>query len=340
MAQGANVNTDALAAFRVALIKFQESSNSAIGDAESDVQRTIQWLEHDQFSHWSTQIRHRQEALARAQEALRQKKVFKDSTGKTPSAVEEQKAVNKAQQQLTEAQEKMAATKSWSKRLQKEMVMYKGMMQRFTTTVTTDVPAAVSALGALIHTLQEYAAVAPGKEAELSPDLAAYFGAEPGAASMARGKAGEVAAKPFSHLRQRTPSATSRASIAAAAEAPKQWAAPALGEEGVDKLDVKWTPPAATDRVIIARDAPPGSEIFLERILGAPAGDSGWFVGNLVERETKTEAITVADLLAARPDLQGVLALPPGWLVVIEQSGLKAVLNERNDNLWPPRKDN
>jgi len=219
MAQGANVNTDALAAFRVALIKFQESSNSAIGDAESDVQRTI-----NGWSTISSATGPRKFATARRLWPAHRKRCDRRRCSRTPPAKRPRPLRNKRPSTrpaaIDRAQEKMAATKSWSKRLQKEMVMYKGMMQRFTTTVTTDVPAAVSALGALIHTLQEYAAVAPGKEAELSPDLAAYFGAEPGAASMARGKAGEVAAKPFSHLRQRTPSATSRASIAAAAEAP------------------------------------------------------------------------------------------------------------------------
>src|SRR5580698_2405444 len=103
MAQGAHVNTEALAAFRVALVKFQETWSASIGDAESDVHRTLSWLANDQFSYWSTQLRHRPEALARAQESLRQKKLFKDSTGRQPSAVEEQKAVTKAQNQLAEA---------------------------------------------------------------------------------------------------------------------------------------------------------------------------------------------------------------------------------------------
>jgi uncharacterized protein YbdZ (MbtH family) len=334
MAIGANVDPDALAAFRVALIKFQENCTAALGDAESDIQRHIMWLENDQYSYWSTQIRHRQEVLQRANEALRQKKLFKDSTGRTASAVEEQKAVTKAQMQLEEANQKMAATKQWSKRLQKELIMYKGQMQRFQTTVTSDVPAAVGHLGALIHALQEYAAAQGSREMEMPAELQAYFSAG-GEGMMSRGKAGESVKKPFAHLRRRTPSAPSRVGVKTAAEAPKAWAAASVAESGLERMEIEFKPPAAAERVILARDAPAGTGIFLERVNGALPGDSGWFIGNLIEKETPTEAITVADLLAVRPDFEHFLALPAGWLVVIEESGIKAVLNDRNENIWP-----
>jgi hypothetical protein len=195
---GAKVESvDALVTFRVALVKFAESANIAITGAESDVQRTIMWLDNDQTSYWNTQIRHRKEDLARALEALRAKTVFKDSTGRTPSAVEEQKAVTKAQMRLQEAEHKFVATKQWSKRLQKEMLLYKGAMQRFVTSVSSDVPAAANHLGQLVHAIQEYAALNPGAEVSVDPGLAAYFteSGAPGAGSMARTQPAEEGKK-------------------------------------------------------------------------------------------------------------------------------------------------
>jgi hypothetical protein len=189
---GARVESlDALAMFRVALIKFQESGVSALGDAESDVYATIRWLENDMISHWNAQLRSRQEAVAKAAEAVRQKTLFKDSTGRAASAVEEQKLLAKAQARFAEAEQKLAATKSWAKRLQKELVLYKGAMQRCQTMVTSDVPAAVNHLGSLIYALQEYfAAQAKGGEgaaaAQIDPALAAYFEGQAGPGSMKR----------------------------------------------------------------------------------------------------------------------------------------------------------
>jgi hypothetical protein len=335
MALGANVDPESLAAFRVALIKFAENATAAIGDAESDIQRTVMWLENDQYSHWSTQIRHRQDILQRAKEALRQKALFKDSSGKTASVVEEQKMVNKAQMALDEAQQKMAATKQWSKRLQKEAIMYKGQMQRFQTTVSSDVPAAVSHLGALIHTLQEYAAAQGKGDVELPAELQSYFSAGGGEGQMSRGRTGETIKKPFVHLRRRTPSAAARVVLKPAGEVPKEWKSPVLSETGIEHMPIEFVHPVATDRLIIARDAAAGEEIFLERVAGALPGDSGWYVGNLIERETQNEAVLVESFLAVRPDLAPFLSLPAGSLLVIEKTGVKALLNDKNENIWP-----
>src|ERR1700722_2896467 len=149
MAGGANAETEALAMFKVALVKFIEACSAGMGDADADVQRTIMWLENEQTTHWTVQIRHRQDALTRAEEALRQKKLYKDSTGRTPSAVEEMKVVGQCKIKLEEAQQKLANTKRWSKQLHKEGLLYKGGMQRFQTTVSSDVPGAIAHLGAL-----------------------------------------------------------------------------------------------------------------------------------------------------------------------------------------------
>jgi hypothetical protein len=136
-------------------------------------------------------------------------------------------------------------------------------------------------------------------------------------------------------LRRRTPSAAARAVLPAAAEVPREWKAAILTETGVERMPIEFKHPASTERVIIARDAPLGEEIFLERVDGAVPGDSGWYIGNLIDKETKAEAVTVADLLAVRPDFAPFLSLPPGWLLVIEKPGVKALLNDKNDNIWP-----
>jgi hypothetical protein len=326
-----------LAVFRVALVKFQETASSALGDAEADVNRTINWLEHDQFSHWSTQIRHRQEAVARAKEALRQKQIFKDSSGRTPSAVEEQKMVTKALNQLAEAEQKLAATKQWAKRLQKEMLLYKGQVQRFVTSVTSDVPAAIGHMGALIHTLQEYAAIGLAKDVELDPSLAAYF-AQGGGASMSRGSAPVVERKPYANLRGLAPSLEARAGAAAAA-APAQWSVTALSDETVrliGELKATWATPADGDKVVMAKGVDTAGQVFLIRAATDAAGDSGWYVGKTEASEAELQAVSVAQLLGGRPDWKQLLALPPGTLVVLDKNGIAAMLSDKDESLWTP----
>src|SRR3954454_20331914 len=106
MSRGARVDSiDAIRYFRTALVKFQESANSAMTDAESEMHKAHTWLENEQRQHWQREIRKCQDLLSRAKEALRMKKLFKDSTGSRPTAVDEEKAVKAAERKLAEAQQ-------------------------------------------------------------------------------------------------------------------------------------------------------------------------------------------------------------------------------------------
>ena len=100
-------NVDALKEFRTRLIKFAEQAQTALADAEGEVQRVLVWLETEAHTHWSAQIRKRHEAVEKAKDAVRQKKLFKSPTGSTQSAVEEEKALRMAQKRLEEAEEKL-----------------------------------------------------------------------------------------------------------------------------------------------------------------------------------------------------------------------------------------
>jgi hypothetical protein len=178
---GARVqNIDALRQFRVALIKFAEMAGIAMSDAEGEISKAVNWLSHEQQQFWNGQIRKRQEIVARCKEAVRSKKLFKDSSGRTQSAVDEEKQLLKAQRILESAEQKLLATKRHSAKLQKEMHMYKGAVQRLMTAVTSDIPNAVNTLDTLANSLDAYVNLAGGS----IPDQQA---APTGDASMTRG---------------------------------------------------------------------------------------------------------------------------------------------------------
>jgi hypothetical protein len=194
MSQTARVDSvDALKEFRVALIKFAEAANAALGDAESEVQRAQMWLENDQMSFWQSQIRKRTELVSRCKDALRMKKVFKDATGSRQSYIDEEKALAKATRMLEEAEQKMANTKSWARRFQKEAAAYKGSVQRLSTFVLADVPVATAKLDRMTAALQAYIAfVAPQVSAIAS--MGSTSSSQPTAAPQAAEPPGTVAA--------------------------------------------------------------------------------------------------------------------------------------------------
>src|SRR5438552_3019692 len=98
MATGAKVQSvDALKAFRGALWKFHKIALSALGEAESDMRRTLNWLEGEQKSFWEHQLRTRSEQVIKCKEAIRMKKLFKSPTGGRQSVVDEEKELAKAE---------------------------------------------------------------------------------------------------------------------------------------------------------------------------------------------------------------------------------------------------
>src|SRR5579863_2479435 len=116
MPQGARVDSvDTLTLFKSAIFKFQEAAQVALSDAEGEMQRVLMWVENEQQSYWQNQIRKCEQAVVRAKEAVRMKKVFKDASGRQQSAVDEEKALQLEMKKLAAAQAKLAAVKRWTR---------------------------------------------------------------------------------------------------------------------------------------------------------------------------------------------------------------------------------
>jgi hypothetical protein len=189
MPEGARVESvDALRSFRAALVKFAEAANVALGDAESELQRTLVWLETEQDTYWQHQARKWAEAVEAAKDKVRQKKLFKDSSGRFPSAIDEEKHLAVCIRRLEEAQQKLTNTRKWARRLQREIHNYKGGVSALSTNVAHDIPVAIARLDRMGGILDAYVSLtARGGTAE---PAAAPVGVGEGAGdagSMSRG---------------------------------------------------------------------------------------------------------------------------------------------------------
>jgi hypothetical protein len=144
---------------RVALLKFAQAADLALSNAESDISRAHSWLETEQATYWTGQLRKRTEAVTRAREAVRQKKLFKDATGRTPSAIEEEKALARAVAAVEQAEWKIQAIKKALPRLEKEADLYRGGVAPLSRNLAGEIPRAVALLDRLSASLQEYLAL-------------------------------------------------------------------------------------------------------------------------------------------------------------------------------------
>jgi hypothetical protein len=161
---GARVESiDALKFFRIALLKFAEVVVGALNHAESEVDRTLIWLEGEQKAHWQGQIRKRTELVNKARQAVNDKKLYKTFDGRPQSAVEEEQALAVAIRRLEEANIKYENVVRHTRRLHKESLLFKGQLQRLGTLLQTDLPMAVARLDEMVKTLEAYVSLAPGE---------------------------------------------------------------------------------------------------------------------------------------------------------------------------------
>jgi hypothetical protein len=150
-------SVDALAEARAAFAKFKAEATAALIEAESELQRTLLWLRHDQAAYWQRQVRGRQELLTRAKTDLYRKQVAQDRDVRI--SVDQKKAVERAKRDLEAAEEKVAAVRRWIGVLDKELVLYRGECQGLSTMIEGGMPEAISRLDAMMDAIVAYMSV-------------------------------------------------------------------------------------------------------------------------------------------------------------------------------------
>jgi hypothetical protein len=213
--------------------------------------------------------------------------------------------------------------------------MYKGGVQRFATSVQSDIPVAASHLEKLAMKIEAYVAVQV-------PDSGLPIGGEGGVAtqpSMGRGGVG-LPSFPVDDL----------AKLIAQVPTPEVRAAAPLSESvtlPVPVIPAEHQAPAMLP--VTARAAPPdGTRIFVARAIGNASRlfmhhhnerssefDSGWSIGPGVPTDNlEWDAIPAAELLKSRADLADLLGLPRGFSVMIDSSGISDVIDAHQLPAW------
>jgi hypothetical protein len=160
---------EALKSLRRALAMFAEEVGVSLDDAEGDISRTLVWLETEQRPRWQAELRKRTEVLRQARQALQQKRMYRDSSGRTPSSVAEEKAVRRATEDLEQAEQKLRNVAKFIPVLEKQGQQYKGLAQRLTRAVASDVPVGMAELDRMVQALEAYVAAAPDEARSQAP---------------------------------------------------------------------------------------------------------------------------------------------------------------------------
>lgn len=158
-------SVDVIDAFRTTLVGFVDSGRAALMEAESDLEKTILWLERDRVPHWNRLIRRQQELLTRAKSELYRKQMQSSAKEARVGDSDERMNLQRAERHLQEARGRLDATKSWIRRLERERTLYKAAVSPFATSVDHELPHAIALLRKMSEDLEAYTSMP-------APDLA------------------------------------------------------------------------------------------------------------------------------------------------------------------------
>jgi hypothetical protein len=178
-------STDALTRLKLALQYFHLGANDGLTAVAMEVQRFIDWVEHDRAKFWAMKVRKGFDKIAEARSNLERCQMM-NVAGHTPECRDEKKALERAKRELAYAEEKVAKVKHWSRALRHEATEYQARAGQLTGWLEGEFPKAVAALERMIAAIENYLAVtAPqGRDPSAATSDAGQSMAQPISAAM------------------------------------------------------------------------------------------------------------------------------------------------------------
>ena len=179
------LSVDVLERLAAAMVRCQEDLAAALLEADSEVERSIVWVERDRVPHWRKRMQRLDHEVLEARSALFRKENHRVSRDSKPSTVDERKALAKAQAAMEDADRRWKASQRWSQELPRQQAEYKRGVNLLAAMVDRELPAAIGALRRMSIALERYRREGPLDLRSLLPEREA---SDP-TASMRRGSA-------------------------------------------------------------------------------------------------------------------------------------------------------
>lgn len=160
MARAKITSTDAPQAMASALARFHHEAATALDELSQEIQRAVQWIQHDCKHYWTNQLRLRQQEVTEARVNLERRQMMTVADYR-PSCYDEKKALELAKHRVAVAQERLEAVRHWSYAISHAVHEYKGGIGPFVHWLETDQPRAMAALRQISAALESYVAQAP-----------------------------------------------------------------------------------------------------------------------------------------------------------------------------------
>ena len=342
MALGANIRSiDALQSMRAAILNFLKEAEQSLAEVDAESQRVADWITHQQPSYWKLEKRKREKEVAQAKDDLR--RVQLSISDHKPSAVEQKKALKKAQNRLEESRQKIEAVKRWGRAFQQAQHEYRGQIQQLMSAVDGDLPRSVSMLEKMIENIDAYLAVAPPPTAEDMNVVGASSDVESISMPTSQNKDQPTSTRTkaeqlHNRIRSLALSPDERTAIEVQRHLQMSDDLSNFAKQPIisifDRFDSPREPARPGDVIVLEESALASDTVALQRT-EAGSRDSGWLVIRLPEDDNSTLSLLIATTVSkfqlARPDLREVLALPVGYCAIINEGSLDHLYDSRNE---------
>lgn len=162
MSESAHVtSTEAIARFEAAARRFGDDASAALLALDQQINRALDWLDHEAPAYWRQQIRKSYDEVARTRTAWENCQL-RTVAGDRPSCIEEEKAHRAAKRRLEIASEKPAEVRKWSIAVHHEVNEYRGRIGRLRQGLEGQLPKTIALLERTRAVLEIYAEGAGG----------------------------------------------------------------------------------------------------------------------------------------------------------------------------------
>jgi len=158
-------SVDAIVRFRASLADFEKQVQRALDSLGFELQRVVDWLDHDRPAYWKLEAKRAADAVHLAKMDLERCLIF-PVAGEQPACREERAALRKAQQREEYCREKREAVKRWQRELHHEMFEYQGRIAHLRRILETELPAARGFLKQIVDRLDAYQVEQPPEPSE------------------------------------------------------------------------------------------------------------------------------------------------------------------------------
>ena len=338
-------SVDALRDLRTALAGFIEEAQAALTEADHEIQRTLDWLEHDQITYWKGELRHWSEEIARAKSELYRKQIKSRPDEAARSAVDEKKRLEYVLRKRNEAETKIHLVKKTHRLLTHEAMEYRGPTQQLALALSMELPVAAEKLGKLVESLQRYIRLTvPSAEYQITPHPS---GPDNNRKNTGNRSSGTPNADELIRNRKRwMKKAVSEELRISLLQNKETVDSDLLGAGAVTCACGMVSDPPATNWFVIAEKYwEQADKLFLVRGSPVTEKDSGWFIGipgsdGLSPNQEKEasnptlDVLTVSDACHSHPTLLDIMDLPTGCIALTDGERVLAVTDASGGVIW------